>query len=146
MKYFKIKFFKKGIFYKSWSPSPIFFKEKNSKNSTNFQHWKMTLKIRILRYLRKLLIILLSLMVTLFSEKCLFPLDAYVVSCPTGSKNIERTLTYMLDCMELSSELQLGEKNYGTTLCIPISLHNMMELTVENVNLKTHAIYLIWGP
>ena len=40
------------------------------------------------------------------------------------------------------AELQLGEKNYGTTLCIPISLHNMMELTVDNVNLKTHAIYL----
>ena len=30
--------------------------------------------------------------VTSFSEKCLFPLDAYVVSCPTRSKNLERTL------------------------------------------------------
>ena len=37
-------------------------------------------------------IILVSLTVTLFSEKCLFPLDAYMVTCPTRSKNLERTL------------------------------------------------------
>ena len=28
-------------------------------------------------------------------KKCLFPLDAYVVSFPTGSKNLERTLVLM---------------------------------------------------
>ena len=27
-------------------------------------------------------------------EKCLFPLDAYMVSCPTWSKNLGRTLVY----------------------------------------------------
>ena len=29
---------------------------------------------------------------TLFSEKCLFPLDACMVSCPTSSKNLGQTL------------------------------------------------------
>ena len=28
-------------------------------------------------------------------KKCLFALDAYVVSCPTQSKNLERTLVVM---------------------------------------------------
>ena len=28
----------------------------------------------------------------MFSEKCLFPLNAYMFSCPTQSKNLERTL------------------------------------------------------
>ena len=37
----------------------------------NSQHWKMTLKIRILRCSRRLFIILVSLTVTLFSEKML---------------------------------------------------------------------------
>ena len=28
-------------------------------------------------------------------KKCLFPLDEYVVSCPTRSKNLERTLVHV---------------------------------------------------
>ena len=51
--------------------SPIFFKEFFWKDLTNFQHWKMTLKIRIFRCLRRLFIILVNLTVTLFSEKML---------------------------------------------------------------------------
>ena len=41
------------------------------RDSTKFQHWKMTLKIRIFRCLRRLFIILVSLTMTLFSEKML---------------------------------------------------------------------------
>ena len=40
----------------------------------------------------KLFITLVGLTVTLFSEKFLFPLDTYVVSCQTWSKNLERAL------------------------------------------------------
>ena len=54
----------------------------------------MTLNIRILRCSRWLFIFLVSLMVTLRTE-CLFPLDAYMVSYPTQSKNLERTLLKM---------------------------------------------------
>ena len=39
------------------------------KDSTNFRHWKMTLKLRILRSLTRLLLILVSLTRSLFSEK-----------------------------------------------------------------------------
>ena len=52
----------------------------------------MTLKIRILRCLRRLFISLVCPMMTWFSEKCLFPLDAYVVLCPTLTKNLWRYL------------------------------------------------------
>ena len=77
----KSKFLKKTV-NKSWLPSPIFFTEMFFwKDSTNFQHLEMTLKIRILRCLRRLFIILESLTVILFSD--LFPIDAYVVSCLT---------------------------------------------------------------
>ena len=41
----------KTIFVKRWSPSPIFF---NWKDTINFEHWKMTLKIRTLRCSRRL--------------------------------------------------------------------------------------------
>ena len=41
------------------------------KDLINFQYWKMTLKIRILRCSRRLFIILVSLTVTFFSEKML---------------------------------------------------------------------------
>ena len=44
------------------------------------------------QFLLALFIILVGLMMTRFSEKCLFLLDAYVVSCPTWSKNLGRTL------------------------------------------------------
>ena len=49
----------------------ILQRKKIWKDSINFQHWKMTLKIRILRCSRRLFIILVSLTVTLFSEKML---------------------------------------------------------------------------
>ena len=52
----------------------------------------MTLKVWILRCSRRLFIILVSLTMTWFSEKCLSPIDAYMVSCPTWSKNLGRTL------------------------------------------------------
>ena len=43
--------------------------KKKLKDSTNFQCWKMTLKIRIFRCSRRLFTILVSLTVTLFGEK-----------------------------------------------------------------------------
>ena len=61
------KTFKKELV--SW---PMFFTEFFLKDSTNFRHWKLTLKIRILKCSRRLLIILVSLTVTLFSEKMLY--------------------------------------------------------------------------
>jgi hypothetical protein len=70
-KYFKNQNFQKIFLIKV---DPLFqYSTKNFflKDSTNFQHWKMTLKIRILRCSRRLFIILVSLMVTLFSEKML---------------------------------------------------------------------------
>ena len=39
-----------------------------------------------------LFIILVSLTMTRFSEKCLFPLDEYMVLCPTWAKEFGRTL------------------------------------------------------
>ena len=64
--------FSQTFFNKSWSPTSIFFKEKLVwKDLTNFQQWKMTLKIRILRCLRRLFIILVSLLLMSFSAKML---------------------------------------------------------------------------
>ena len=40
--------------------------------------------------LQRSLIILVGLTMTLFSEKMLFPLDAYVVSRPTCTKNVSK--------------------------------------------------------
>ena len=59
-------------FNKNWSPCPIFFTEFIfQKDLTNFQYWKMTLSIKILRCSRRLFIILVSLMMAWFSEKIL---------------------------------------------------------------------------
>ena len=56
----------------SWSLNQIFLTEIFFwKDSTNFLHRKMTLEVRILRCLRRLFIILVSLTMTLFSEKML---------------------------------------------------------------------------
>ena len=57
----------------------------------------MTLNVQILRCSRRLFIILVSLMMT-----CLFLLDAYMISCPTRSKNLGSTLIYTVqpDCSE----------------------------------------------
>ena len=52
----------------------------------------MTLKVQILKCSRMLFIILVSLTMTSFSENFLFPLDADMVSCPTRSENLGRTL------------------------------------------------------
>ena len=62
----------------------------------------MTLKLRILRSLTRLFIILVSLMRSLFSEKCLFPIDALVVWCSTWSKNLGRSLlnTHLISDVE----------------------------------------------
>ena len=52
----------------------------------------MTLKIRILRFLRRLFIICRWHYLV---KKCLFPLDAYILWCPTWSKNLWRYLIIM---------------------------------------------------
>ena len=71
----------------------IFFSERFDQFLTQ----KITLKLRILRCSRRLFIILVSLTMTWFREKCLFPLDTYMVSCPTWSKNLGRTLLKVPD-------------------------------------------------
>ena len=62
---------------------------------------KSFLKIRFLKYLSflkcvqfllTLFIILLCLTMRWFSDKCLFPLYAYMVSCPSRTKNLEQAL------------------------------------------------------
>ena len=71
-KVLKKSFFPKNFINISWSPNPIFFTEIFFwKDSTNFRHWKMTLKLRILRSLTRLFIILVSLTRSLFSENML---------------------------------------------------------------------------
>ena len=67
-------------------------RKKNRKDSTNFRHWKMTLKFRILRSLIRLFIMLISLKMSLLGEQILFPIDTLVVWCPTWSKNLGRSL------------------------------------------------------
>ena len=55
----------------------------------------LTSKIRILRSLPRLFIILVSLMITLFIEKCLLlslPIDTYMMSCPTCTINLRPSL------------------------------------------------------
>ena len=52
----------------------------------------MTLKVQILQTLRRFFIILVGLMMTWFSEKCLFSIYADVVWGPTWSKNLGRYL------------------------------------------------------
>ena len=49
-----------------------------------------------MRSLTRLFIILVSLTRSLFREKCLFPIDALVVWCPTWSKNLGRSLLNMI--------------------------------------------------
>ena len=48
----------------------------------------MTLKLRILKSLTRLFIILVSLMISVFSKKYLFSIDALMVWCLTWSKNL----------------------------------------------------------
>ena len=72
---------KAGLLVK-YSSSKFFFWQE----STNFRHWKMTLKLRILRSLTRMLIILVSLMLSIF------PIDALVAWYPTWSKNSGRSL------------------------------------------------------
>ena len=78
---------------KSWSFCQIFFTEKNQKDSVDFCR-KMTLKVQILQTLRRLLILLVGLKMTWFSEKCWCPrpIYAYVVWCPPWAKNLARSL------------------------------------------------------
>ena len=91
-------FFSKNSFDKSWSLSPIFFKgKKNWKDFDEFSTLKMSSKIRILRCLRRLFIILVSLTVTLFSEKMLISTKCIdMVSCLIRTKNLERTLVIIV--------------------------------------------------
>ena len=42
-----------------------------------------------------------GLTVTLFSEKCLFPQDACMVSSPSQTKNLERTLIFMFQGLKM---------------------------------------------
>ena len=57
-----------------------------------FEFLKYDIVLKFAQFLSALFLILVGLTVTLFSEKCWFPLDAYMVSCPTWSKNLWRYL------------------------------------------------------
>ena len=59
----------KKYFNKSQSPSLSPHRNCFWKDSANFQHWKMTLKTRILKCSWRIFLIFLSLTMTLFSEK-----------------------------------------------------------------------------
>ena len=98
----KIIFIKVGLLF-----SRIFFRF-FLERFDQFQHWKMTLKFRILRCSRRLFIIFVSLTMTWFSEKMLIP-TAYMISCLTWSKNLGRYLNYLSyyheDLWEISANL-----------------------------------------
>ena len=88
-------YLKNQNFGKTWSPSLIFFqrKKKIQKDLTNFQHWKMILRIIILRCSRRVFIILVSLTEKLYSEKMLmdFPwrfTQLFFLLCPDVAKSL----------------------------------------------------------
>ena len=99
-----------------WTRRPIFNK-------------KMFLKILIFKILYFLkmcpifigscFIILVSLTPTLFSEKCLFPLDAYLVSCPTWSKNLWQYLVKLFPSVLDTVKLWTGAPWYPKDLQTP---------------------------
>jgi hypothetical protein len=66
----------------------------------------MTLKLKFLRSLTRLFIMLVSLTMSLFSEKCLLPIDAFVIWCPTWSKNLGRSLAKKIVADEWHSIIQ----------------------------------------
>ena len=92
----------------------------------------MTLKIRILRCSRRLFVILASLMVTSFSEKLLIFNRAYVVSCPTLSKNLWRSLLWLTSALvyigflspRLSLMFNLHYQSYPTAHVLSRAAHN----------------------
>ena len=90
----KLGTFLGNVIYKSWSPNQVFFTEKYFwKDSTNFRHWKMTLKVKKeMQSLTRLFIILVSLTMSLFSET--ISIDALVVWFPTWLKNLGRSLIF----------------------------------------------------
>ena len=67
--------------------SNILQKKTNRKDSTNFQHWKLTLKIRILQSLRRSLIILVGLTITWYTEKMMDSTVCYCGFRPNSHKN-----------------------------------------------------------
>ena len=93
MKYFKNQRFQKSSLIKVGPKIKYSSQKKKWNDSTNFRHWKMTLKFRILRSLTRLFIILVNLTMPLFIvKKCLFSIDALVVWCPTRLTNLGRSL------------------------------------------------------
>ena len=73
-----------------YSPSNFFCKD-----LINFQHWKMTLKVRILRCLRRLFLIIVRLTVTTFSGKklifiwCIHGLMPNLIKKSVTESNVE---------------------------------------------------------
>ena len=76
------------------------------KDSTNFRHWKVTLKLRISKSLTRLFIILVSLT----KWKCLFLIDVLVFWCPTWTKNLERSLVDLSFVKIRQVAVSLGQK------------------------------------
>ena len=61
-------------------------------------------------------VILVSLTMTRFCEKCLFPLNADMISCPAWSKNLRRTLwgTHSQQWVDRSIRLSITPLNHVT--------------------------------
>ena len=74
-----------------------------------------------------LFIILVILTMTRFSEKCLFPLEAYVVSCRTWSKNLV-SLTWGRGLSKIAKNVDVL---YGRPLCELCCWANIANLSTE---------------
>ena len=98
------------------------------KDLTNFRHWKMTLKLRILRSLTRLFIILVSLMRSLFSEKMLVSNRCISGLMPNLIKKSQTVsflaspplkVTIMLTCMQEDAHVCKSE---------PLLIYNFLKL------------------
>ena len=107
----------------------------------------MTLKIRILRCSRRLFKILVSLTWHYLVKKCLYLLDAYVVSCPTQSKNLESILSSGLDSLPFKYKVS-GNKVWSIffrLLYIPhVCLLDIVVQGERGINLSSQQEY--WWP
>ena len=98
LEHLKILIFK--VIFQCWKSVEIFHpKISVTRRPTfiKFFFWKFGflkyfIFLKYAQFLLALFIILVGLMVTLLVKKCLFLLDAYMVSCPTPSKNLWRYL------------------------------------------------------
>ena len=118
----------------------------------DFRHWKMTLKLKILRSLTRLFIIVVS---SLFSEKCLFPINALLVWCPTWSKSLGRSLLQMLWKLGIHTTMEAETRkcyfNSITNSCYSLWPSPVLSLweqfsTVCLCDSSRHSLYFLTFP